>query len=238
MLEIKSVVSEATWLPLQVCHLFPCSDTLCVCPACGSMSLAPWQNYRFVILQACNMSYLIFSWHSRVFHHIITIFILLLSIPGLHKLSPCLQIYLPQPARSLILLTVTLHCQKMNVKMAWENKEQNVAQQNNWPVTLLSHSRGIVPVRLSPYLVERFSIGEHELEVCSKLFHISIIFWLKLILNLCHINWLGYHFVIIWLIPETVQGRSGIIVTLLQKWWYEAYFIYDSSATIPSLWYP
>lgn len=64
------------------------------------------------------------------------------------------------------------------------------------------------------YLVEWFGIVEHELEICSKLLHIIIIFWLQFILYFCHINGLRYHVIIIRLIPEKAQESTNITVLL------------------------
>lgn len=64
------------------------------------------------------------------------------------------------------------------------------------------------------YLVERFGIFEHELEVRGKLLHIRIILRLQLILNFCHINWLGDHIVIIGLISGKTNTRDQITLCL------------------------
>lgn len=58
------------------------------------------------------------------------------------------------------------------------------------------------------YLVERFGIFEHELEVCGKLLHIRIILRLQFILDFCHINWLGDHIIIIGLISGKTKPKD------------------------------
>lgn len=150
-------------------------------------------------------SYLVLGGESRVVQHVLPVVLILIAVARLHKLVPRLHVHHPQPACRLVLLTLQLQGGQHTGRAYYRLTENNTCL-----LTLLLVSIS-VKVQNEEYLVVGFGVIKQKLEVCGEMIHLLVILQFEFLLDLCHIDRLGDHFIVVRLIPKINTGSQACI---------------------------